>query len=358
MGLYTSPREDFISALFGKPFEVLTCREVCEKLEAINESSHVEFKESFEKEDMLEQELLRTITGFLNTAEGYGLIALGVRDPSKPGGRVKCLDKNLFKWNKAGEIEAHIRDTILENLKTIPRAITPPHLGVRVFDCRSDCGLGRDGWLILVYVEKTSDAVYYSKIDNTAYTRRASTTQPLSLEETFALVESKRKPMVRVLLGPRVEEPRRLKFTIWLENIGYKPAMHTLCKLRVNGILESSNVPMPIFIQSIEPSDELRGTPILELGLQYVIELYNIYPFDTPVFPGIELYKGELEAVLNTDLPEQATMTIEASIFTEDTVTQEKIVIDASRNTATTRKVTLEVRDYLGNILLQGTAEN
>ncbi|MEM0004609.1 MAG: ATP-binding protein [Desulfurococcaceae archaeon] len=358
MGLYTSPREDFIFALFGKPFEVLTCREVCEKLEAINESSHVEFKESFEKEDMLKRELLRTITGFLNTAEGYGFVALGVRDPSKPGERVKCLDKNLFKWDKAGQIEAHIRDTILGNLKSIPRAVTPPHLGVKIFDCRSDCGLGEDGWLILVYVERTSDAVYYSKIDNTAYTRRASTTQPLSLEETFALVESKRKPMVRVLLGPRVEEPRRLKFTIWLENIGYKPAMHTLCKLRVNGILESSNVPMPIFIQSIEPIDELRGTPILELGLQYVIELYNIYPFDTPVFPGIELYKGELEAVLNTDLPEQATMTIEASIFTEDTVTQEKIVIDASRNTATTRKVTLEVRDYLGNILLQGTAEN
>jgi len=28
-------REGFISALFGKPFEALTCREVCEKLEAI-----------------------------------------------------------------------------------------------------------------------------------------------------------------------------------------------------------------------------------------------------------------------------------------------------------------------------------
>jgi hypothetical protein len=81
---------------------------------------------------------------------------------------------------------------------------------------------------------------------------------------------------------------------------------------------------MPIFIQSIEPSDELRGTPLLELCFQDVIELYNIYPFNTPVFPGVKLYMGELEAALNTDLPEQATMTIEASIFTEDTVTQEK----------------------------------
>jgi hypothetical protein len=326
MGFYTMRREDFISALFGKPFEVLTCREVCEKLEAIYESDRVEFKESFEEEEKLRGELLRTVVVFLNTAEGYGLIVLGASNPGRPGERVRRLDKdkNLFKWDKAGQVEAHIRDTILGNLKTIPRTITPPHLGVKIFDCRSDCGLGEDGWLILVYVEKTPDAVYYSGIDNVAYIRRASITQQLSLEEVFALVESKRKPMVRVLLEPRVEDPRRLKFTVWLENIGYKPAMHTLCKLRVNGILESSNVPMPIFIQSIEPSDELRGTPILELGFQYVIELYNIYPFNTPVFPGVKLYMGELEAALNTDLPEQATMTIEASIFTEDTVTQEK----------------------------------
>jgi hypothetical protein len=46
------------------------------------------------------------------------------------------LDNN--EWDKAGQIEAHIRDIILENLKTIPCAIAPPHLGVRVFDCRSD----------------------------------------------------------------------------------------------------------------------------------------------------------------------------------------------------------------------------
>ncbi len=61
---------------------------------------------------------------------------------------MKCLDKNLFKWNKVGQIEAHIRDTIytiLGNLKSIPRAITPPRLGVKVFDCKSDCDLDRDG---------------------------------------------------------------------------------------------------------------------------------------------------------------------------------------------------------------------
>jgi hypothetical protein len=353
MGLYTSPREDFISALFGKPFEVLTCREVCEKLEAINESSHVEFKESFEKEDMLKPELLRTITGFLNTAEGYGFVALGVRDPSKPGERVECLDKNLFKWDKAGQIEAHIRDTILGNLKTIPRAVTPPHLGVKIFDCRSDCGLGEDGWLILVYVEKTSDAVYYSRIDNAAYVRRANTTQPLSLEEVLVLVESKRRPIVRVLLEPRVEDPRRLRFDVWLENIGYKPAMQVFCKLLISKLVVSGDQQRAIFIESIRPDHKLSRSPVQEEGFWFALELLNIHPANVPVYPHVVLHKGELEVVLGSDLSEQAVVVTRALIFTEETVTQEQLVVNISRDRAPTQQLTLEARDYLGNTILK-----
>jgi hypothetical protein len=49
---YTEPKEDFISALFGKPFEALTCRQVCEKLEAMNISDRVEFKVLLEKREV------------------------------------------------------------------------------------------------------------------------------------------------------------------------------------------------------------------------------------------------------------------------------------------------------------------
>jgi hypothetical protein len=94
MNLYTSPREDFISTLFGKPLEALTCKEVCEKLGGIEESDCVEFKESFTSVREMDRELLRAIVGFLNVPEGYGLLALGVRDPSKPRGRVACLSKD------------------------------------------------------------------------------------------------------------------------------------------------------------------------------------------------------------------------------------------------------------------------
>jgi hypothetical protein len=356
MSLYTLPREDFISALFGKPFEALTCREVCEKLEAINESSHVEFKESFEKKEGLDKELLRAITSFLNTAEGYGLIVLGVRDPSKPGERVKCLDKNLFKWDKAGQIEAHIRDTILGNLKSIPRAITPPHLGVKIFDCRSDCGLGEDGWLILVYVEKTSDAVYYSGIDNVAYIRRASTTQQLSLEEVLALVESKRRPIVTVLLEPQVEGPRRLKFTVWLKNIGYKPAMQVVCKLLISKLVVSSDRQREVSIESIRPDHRLSESLIQEKeDFFWILEFPNIYPMSVPSYPHARLYKGELEVDLGSDLPEQAAMAIYAEIYTEETKTWEQLVVNISRDRAPAQQLTLEVRDYLGNTILKQT---
>ena len=52
MRSYTELKEDFISVLFGKPFETLTCRQVCEKLEAVNISDHAEFKVSLEKREV------------------------------------------------------------------------------------------------------------------------------------------------------------------------------------------------------------------------------------------------------------------------------------------------------------------
>jgi hypothetical protein len=357
MSLYTLPREDFVSMLFGKPLEVLTCGEVCEKLGVVGESMNVEFKESFASVREMDRELLRAVVGFLNAPEGYGLVALGVRDPGRPGERVACLSKDLFEWRRPGEIEAHVRDAILGNLKSVPRAIAPPRIGVRVFDCRSDCGLGRDGWLVLVYVERSSDAVYYSGIDNTAYVRRASTTQPLSLEEALVLVESKRRPIVRVLLDPRVVDPRRLKFTVWLENIGYKPAMQVFCKLLISKLVVSGDQQRAIFIESIRPDHKLSGSPVQEEGLWFALELLNIYPANVPVYPHVVLRKGELEAVLGSDLPEQAVVVTRALIFTEETVTQERLVINISKGRAPTQQLALEVQGYLGNTILKASQQ-
>jgi hypothetical protein len=349
---------DFVSSLFGKPFEALTCTEVCEKLGVIGESVHIEFKESFPSVKEMDRELLRTIVGFLNTPEGYGLLVLGVRDPGKSGERVTCLPKGLFDWGRPGEIEAHVRDTVLSNLRSIPRAITLPRLGVKVFDCKSDCGLDRDGWLVLVYVEKTSDAVYYSGIDNAAYIRRASTTQQLSLEEVFTLVESKRKPIVRVLLEPRLEGPRRLRFTVLLENIGYKPAMQIACKLFIPKLVVSSDQQRVIFIESIKPDHMLSRHPVQEVVHWFTLEFTITYPMNVPAYPYASLRKGELEVDLGSDLPEQAIVVFHAFVFTEETVTWEQLAVIISRDKAPMQQLTLEVRDYLGNTILKQTSRD
>jgi hypothetical protein len=356
MSLYTLSREDFISVLFGKPLEALTCGEVCEKLGVVGESVNVEFKESFASVREMDRELLRAVVGFLNAPEGYGLVALGVRDPGRPGERVACLSKDLFEWRRPGEIEAHVRDAILGNLKSVPRAIAPPRIGVRVFDCRGDCGLGRDGWLVLVYVERSSDAVYYSGIDGVTYMRKANTTQPLSLEEVLALVESKRRPIVRVLLEPRMEDPRRLRFGVWLENIGYKPAMQVVCKLLISKLVVSSDRQREVSIESIRPDHRLSESLIQEKeDFFWILEFPNIYPMSVPAYPHVRLYKGELEVDLGSDLPEQAAMAIYAEIYTEETKTWEQLVVNISRDRAPAQQSTLEVRDYIGNTILKQT---
>jgi len=71
------------------------------------------------------------------------------------------------------------------------------------------------------------------------------------------------------------------------------------------------------------------------------------------VYPYVILRKGELEAILSSDLPEQTAVVIRALIFTEETVTQEQLVVNISRDKAPMQQLTLEVRDYLGNMILK-----
>jgi hypothetical protein len=280
-----------------------------------------------------------------------------LRDPGRPGERVACLSKDLFEWRRPGEIEAHVRDAILGNLKTIPRAITPPHLGVRVFDCRSECGLGRDGWLILVYVEKTSDAVYYSKIDNTAYTRRASTMQPLSLEETFALVESKRKPIVILLLEPQISrtlDSTIPDFTMWLRNIGYKSATQVACKFYTYKKLMVPGDPQrAIPIKWLMVNNEIVTFPVKKEDPRVMLEFFNIYPRNPPVFPRTKLSQGRLRIILDPGLLGQAAVTVEADIYTEETVTRERYYINIHEDGKFEHVVSLRVRDYLGCTILK-----
>jgi hypothetical protein len=101
----------------------------------------------------------------------------------------------------------------------------------------------------------------------------------------------------------------------------------------------------------------LSGSPVQEEGFWFALELLNIYPANVPVYPHVVLHKGELEVVLGSDLPEQAVVVTRALIFTEETVTQEQLVVNISRDRAPTQQLTLEVRDYLGNTILKASQQ-
>jgi hypothetical protein len=141
-----------------------------------------------------------------------------------------------------------------------------------------------------------------------------------------------------------------------LENTGYKPAMQIFCKLFIQKLVVSGDQQGAIFIESIKLDHRLSGNPVQEEGYWFALELINIYPMNVPVYPHVRLHKGELEVDLSSDLPEQAIMVFQALIFTEETVTREQLVVIISRDKAPVQQLTIEVHDYLGNMILRQTS--
>lgn len=145
-------RTDFAAILFDKPFEALTCMDVQNALAVLDESPVIEFKETFGNEKELKEGVLRSIVAFLNSKDGYGLLVLGVRD-EKGEKRITGISTKLVKGRNPAEVEGHLRNIVFNGLKSHPSATAPPLLHIKVFEC-SECGLGKEGWLILIYVEK------------------------------------------------------------------------------------------------------------------------------------------------------------------------------------------------------------
>jgi hypothetical protein len=133
-------------------------------------------------------------------------------------------------------------------------------LHIKVFDC-SECGLGKEGWLILIYVEKKADVLYYSEFDGSAYVREGSSTRRLSVAEAIQIAESKRKPIVVLLLEPLALELRGesgiMRFRLFLVNIGSKPSLMMTGALRVP--------------QSIGPNFAITDVYITERGIKITL---------------------------------------------------------------------------------------
>jgi hypothetical protein len=367
-------QQSLISSLFGKQIEELTCQEALEKLRVISETQYIEFKGKFDDKGDVDKEVLRAVVGFLNTQEGEGLLALGVNDPSREGGRVECTEWPS-KWKKASEVEQHIQGIISTHLGSIPRAIFPPLLTVKVFNCRSDCALGKDGWLILIYVKKNFDALYYSGLEGgtSAYIRKGASTRRLTIEEAYTAIESKRKPIVIALLEPSNVGSTNATFSIWLENIGSKPATQTATMIYIYKKQTIDDQPIEITSVSVEKREELKGhysRPIYDKRAQlFEVTFFNIHSLnltsEVPLLPGpmvgvdnvLEISFSDGFSVFTRSSPRKLYFRL--YVYTEETKTLEDLEVVMKEREGSEdvpnlegKLKHLEVRDYLGNVLL------
>ena len=151
-----------IELLFGKTVENLSCDDVKALVEnKVVESPRLEFKAVSEDvaEGKLAEIIMRSTVGFLNSDVGEGILILGIRGKERAE-ELACIPRKLLGRNK-DVAESKLRNWVFSYLASIPLMITPPRLIVKVFDCR-ECGLeDPEGWIALIYVKRTFDALYY-----------------------------------------------------------------------------------------------------------------------------------------------------------------------------------------------------
>jgi len=364
-------QQSLISSLFGKQIEELTCQEALEKLRVISETQYIEFKRDFDDKGDGDKEVLRAVVGFLNTQDGEGLLALGVNDPSREGERVACT-KWPSKWKNAGEVEQHIRDIIVKHLGSIPRAIFPPLLTVKVFNCMSDCALNRDGWLILVYVKKSFEALYYSGLEGetSAYIRKGASTRQLTIEEAYTTIESKRKPIVIALLEPSKVGSTNAKFSILLKNVGSKPATQIATMIYIYKKQTIDDQPIEITSVNVKGLEGHYSLYTNKERERFEVTFFNIHSLglrmpDLLLFPGPGI---KVEEVLETSFSDGFSVFARSGprklyfrlyVYTEETKTLEDLEVIMKERKGPKDELNLEgelkhlkVRDYFGNDLL------
>jgi len=356
-------RTDFAAILFGKPFEALTCTDVQNALAALDESPAIEFKETFGNEKELKEGVLRSIVAFLNS-NGYGILVLGVRD-EKGEKRIAGISTKLVKGRNPAEVEGHLRNIVFNGLKSHPSATAPPLLHIKVFDC-SEFGLG-GGWLILIYVEKKADVLYYSEFDGSAYVREGSSTRRLSVAEAIQIAESKRKPIVVLLLEPLALELRSesgiMRFRLFLVNIGSKPSLMTSCTLCIPQSIGPNFAITDVYITITKGRGIKIYSPPLALPLdifknekEFKVKIRLNYLSWSPLFP-LHAQDQELEMSLHGELPDEVDLNFYAEIYTEETKTEEKYVVKLRKSKETIVKdfiiEDIKVVDYTGAVILE-----
>ena len=228
-----------IEEFFGKKAPI-TKQDLEKFLRNFEELVRLEFKEiRVQYKESIKEQILKSIVGFLNSAEGEGLLIVGVSDNKEIRGIIKAhLDKEK------------IRNWIRDGVGSVPRAIAPPEYDIMEVD------VGEDKYVYLIEVHKKDDVVYFSRDSGCAYVRIGDSTNRLNLSESLELVAKKSlaKPYVifEVIDIKQVSQDEiELTLKPIVRNIGSKPAFYMTAVIEVTGkgILNSWTVDQIIKVE-------------------------------------------------------------------------------------------------------------
>jgi len=250
-----------IKDFFGKK-PPITKQDLEQFLKSAEESVRLEFKEvKVQQKESIKEQILKSIVGFLNSAEGEGLLIVGVSNKKE----VKGVPRPHLNKEK-------IRNWLRDGIGSVPRAITPPEYEI------VEVSVGEDGYVYLIEVHKKDDVVYFSRESGCAYVRVGDSTNRLNLNESLDLVAKKSlaKPYIifEVEIVHRGDDGIVLALHPELRNIGAKPALYVTIVIAVasnSAIIEAYS----------------RGG-ITKLS-DYTFQLTTGFPpFTAPSYPGVD----------------------------------------------------------------------
>jgi hypothetical protein len=357
----------FDEMLFGEPLEKITCNKLLEVLQSVQESPAIEFKtwirEAGEKDRGYEEDnksiILKSVSAFLNSSDGRGLLVIGVRGKERFEG-VECIPRDE-KFRSREAVEAFIRETIFSHIKALPDYRASPLLKVKVFSCREDCRLDQDGWLATIYIEKRADSLYYYSVGgkDRAYIREGSRSRELRIDEMLQLIERKRRAIIVTILNPHIIDNHTIELEVSIRNIGSKPTKYLHTRLAIIKSNISASLPQGVSKVYVE-NVTYDGTLSKEYEDQNAIILGFISnpPLSTPptIFPYYNLRVGRARLKLGSSLSDAAVKVFIPFVslaFTEDTVTLQSCTAMATKNDVDTWCSSVIVKDYFGFSVLQ-----
>lgn len=211
-------------------------------------------------------------------------------------------------------------------------------------------------------MKRKADVLYYSEFDGSAYVREGSSTRRLSVAKAIQIAESKRKPIVVLLLEPLElrSESGIMRFRLFLVNIGSKPSLMASGTLYIPQSIGPNFAITDVYITITKGRGIKIYSPNLPLDIfknekEFKVKIRLNHLTWPPLFP-LHAQDQELEMSLHGELPDEVDLNLYAEIYTEETKTEEKYVVKLRKSKETIEDFIIEdikVVDYTGAVILE-----